>query len=268
MTINGKEFARTATKISWQNKKKNATRKEAISPFQELEDIDLDKQFVENDNECFWLSSSASSSSPSSFFREYKLSSSLRPSVDDSLISWLSTLADSYLHLDNAEKNKEKNSVTSIQEVSDSENSKFSSDSESYANSDGVDLEDFRAEEPLFWPSESKSDWSSPETWRCFSMSPRKGSTCDSKRRSLEFGSGLSECSSKKVKKMIDFEGLRLENSRKVDEELSICVCSDLLEDNIGEESIETVMGLEEFDGHEGVEYEFNDDVFSVDDEL
>ncbi|XP_065866415.1 uncharacterized protein [Euphorbia lathyris] len=254
--------ARTARKTKRKKTKNGLNRKE--------EDIDFDKQFLDNDDDCFWLSSSSASSS--SFFGEYELFSSLRLFVEDWLISWLSTLADTYLHLDNAAM-KKKNSETDFQTVSDSENSMFSSDytesyecrsknssnkdgNSEYSNSDGVDLDDFRAEEPLFWPSDSQSDWSSHETWDCFSMSPRKGLTSSDSRRisSLQFGSASS----------------RLGNWRKVDEEmeeeLSKCVYTDLLED--GEVSIERVMGLGEFDGHEGVEYEFNDYVFSMDDDL
>ncbi|XP_065868859.1 uncharacterized protein [Euphorbia lathyris] len=254
--------ARTARKTPKTETTENSlNRKEApaaaVSPLEE-EDIDLNKQFIEEDN-CFWLSS-PSPSSPSSFFQEYNLSSSLRLTVDDWLISWLSTLADTYLHLDNSGmKKKNNNSETDFQEVSDSENSKFSSDEDGnseYSYSDGVDLEDFRAEEPLFWPSDSKSDWNSPEIWNCFSMSPRKGlATSDSSTGESKFG--VLKFDSRRRSLEFHREASRLGNLTKIDEEIVI-----------EEESIETVMGLGEFDGHEGVEYEFNEDVFSMDDDV
>ncbi|KAJ8774841.1 hypothetical protein K2173_018100 [Erythroxylum novogranatense] len=70
----------------------------------EEEDADVHSQICEGtstDGKAFlWLSSDCSSTS--TFFQEHGLSTSLHLSVDKWLISWLSTLADSYLHLDKA----------------------------------------------------------------------------------------------------------------------------------------------------------------------
>ncbi|ESW22415.1 hypothetical protein PHAVU_005G152200 [Phaseolus vulgaris] len=87
--------------------------------------------------------------------------------------------------------------------------------------------ENFSADEPLFWPLEGKVNWNSEETWSSF---------CTSPRRRFALNSGV--CS---VNKKEYFA--------------------------LGEEvPIETLMGLKEFDGHEGLllDSEFND-VFVVD---
>ncbi|CAK7322594.1 unnamed protein product [Dovyalis caffra] len=80
------------------------TRKKAAEVVElvEQEEIDLDEQIRKErcSTDCMWLTSD--SSSPSYFFEEYRLSTSLHPTVDEWLISWLSTLANSYVHLDGA----------------------------------------------------------------------------------------------------------------------------------------------------------------------
>ncbi|TXG72854.1 hypothetical protein EZV62_001433 [Acer yangbiense] len=66
------------------------------------EDVDLEQLDTDgclDDRDCMWLSSDCSSST--SFFEEHKLSGPFHLVADDCLISRLSTLADSYLRLDN-----------------------------------------------------------------------------------------------------------------------------------------------------------------------
>ncbi|KAJ4840375.1 hypothetical protein Tsubulata_021391 [Turnera subulata] len=437
-----------------------------VSPVLPVEDeIDLDKQLDNtrdfDDNESMWLSSDASS--PSSFFREYRLSAPLHQSTNEWLGYWLSTLADSFLYLDKArnlsdetrmnarkketlalrERNilaenirheerslhllpemvkdgvlnspvtcsesatsssvscsiSSENSLTPASTISgsgsscsssqisdlermsflaplvnlDREESRWISDVEfelkslessflsptcrsswssdrsststsAISKSNGVgdehsqldifskrdsseaeDLQDLSVDEqPLFWPFERKLNWSSEETWKCFAMSPRKGTSVqgtpicttsnpvasnsdgakqDSKRgcrRKLVFGSSSA------ASKVLAWKQRSINNSnRKIHsapsrlrkatnitmETVPVKVGNDvkeaaddkipiseldsmdrsLLEDDITskpELPIETLMGLGEFDGHEGVDSEFNEDIFSLDDSL
>ncbi|XP_025015611.2 uncharacterized protein LOC8273715 [Ricinus communis] len=194
-------------------------------------------------------------------------------------------------------------------------------------SSDSLHLEDFSTDEPLFWPSECKRDWSSEETWKFFSMSPRKYTTelgmprktcsksaeskfhvlkMDSRkdcRRRLDFSSvsivavkmlehkqRSNTNYSKKIKPASSTTPSRLrrstEHSAKIvpiemeddikqakNREVAVaklnCIHVDLLQDDIisnEELPIETLLGLGEFDGHEGVDSEFNEDVFTLDD--
>ncbi|KAL5784004.1 hypothetical protein ACOSQ2_006396 [Xanthoceras sorbifolium] len=77
-------------------------KKGAIShPLSVEEDVDLEQLDTDrclDDRECMWLSSDCSS--PSSFFEEHSLSGPFHLVADDWLISWLYTLANSYLYLD------------------------------------------------------------------------------------------------------------------------------------------------------------------------
>ncbi|GAV90072.1 hypothetical protein CFOL_v3_33481 [Cephalotus follicularis] len=74
----------------------------AVFPPSVEEDVDLGKLFGKeeclDDKDSMWLSSDCTSLS--SFFEEYRLSGPFHRFVDDWLVSWLSTLADSYLKLD------------------------------------------------------------------------------------------------------------------------------------------------------------------------
>ncbi|KAJ9178586.1 hypothetical protein P3X46_010460 [Hevea brasiliensis] len=187
-----------------------------------------------------------------------------------------------------------------------------------------VDLEDFDTDEPLFWPSQWKQDWNCEDTWKCFSMSPRKCMTkpgslqetssklvkskfqvtkMDTKegcRKRLEFSKGSTastllewkqrsknNCikkinsapsglrkSNKISMKIVPMEmenDLKERKDREVPIPQSNCSDRDFLEDDItknGELPIETLLGLGEFDGHEGVDSEFNEDTFSLDESL
>ncbi|XP_050213223.1 uncharacterized protein LOC126664736 [Mercurialis annua] len=347
------------------------------------EDIDLDKRLVQeicsDQNECMWLSSAGPS--PSLFFRDYQLSSSLHLSVDQ----WLSTLADSYLYLDQVINPEEENrsalvtndkdasdfSITNSDSVRfslsqcgevlsssdksltpcstifdfdrststtsstsfltdldrtsflvslvnlDSEDSELISDTEpeidclspdfpspscrssAYTSSDSVDLENFDTDEPIFWPSEWKHDWNPEETWKCFSMSPRKYDTAlvkpaqstiskptksklrvpslDSRkgcRRRLDFGPAPTAASKILERKRRGNTKIKPANattpSRLRKTRVKLEMEDDTKEGKHSEEvafelAIESVIGLEEFDGHEGVESDFNEDVFCLD---
>ncbi|GMN52483.1 hypothetical protein TIFTF001_021618 [Ficus carica] len=166
------------------------------------------------------------------------------------------------------------------------------------------DLEYYTDQEPLFWPFEKKLDWNSPEeNWRFFTMSPRKN-TIETFQRSTsdepfelglsqrwKLGAAAEELRGRKNKGVcncrVSSSPSRLGRETKNDNEkvlpseekndkLSTAVeKSDKLEEEFfatkeEEEvfSIEKLLGLDAFDGHEGVEYEFNQHDFSFDDSL
>ncbi|XP_017974573.1 PREDICTED: uncharacterized protein LOC18602544 [Theobroma cacao] len=196
--------------------------------------------------------------------------------------------------------------------------------------SEAENVEDFSADEPLFWPFDRKIDWNSEETWEYFSMSPRKeiikvttsegtsprsidselnnrnvyppnrcrrklalksGSTaskilelnrgnkgCDSSssgrvKRGNAMPSRLREStndSAKIVPLDIDNQILPLKVG-EVPTTKSILTGRNFWEDEFSsneELSIEAVLGLGEFDGHEGIDSEFNEGVFFLDEAL
>ena len=188
-----------------------------------------------------------------------------------------------------------------------------SSESRSEIALETLEFEDLDTEsEPLFWPLEKKFSWSSDqETWRCFTMSPRKEdeasqSSCDAfelrveEREKPVFGLGSEastimerrlrnkaiatsipsrlSISSKSGAKIAKFETETNEiprDSKASDGLFPLnlpCYVLDggLLEEEFKQEelSIELLLGLGEFDGHEGVDIEFNQYDFSLDDSL
>ncbi|KAK7335830.1 hypothetical protein VNO80_27901 [Phaseolus coccineus] len=99
--------------------------------------------------------------------------------------------------------------------------------------------EKFSADEPLFWPLEGKVNWNSEETWSSFCTSPRRRFALNSRASR----SKRKECNEEKGS-----EGLCSVNKKEYFA--------------LGEElPIETLVGLKEFDGHEGLllDSEFND---------
>ncbi|KAM2711410.1 hypothetical protein EV1_031530 [Malus domestica] len=112
--------------------------------------------------------------------------------------------------------------------------------------SEAEDLEDLTTtDEPLFWPFERKTDRNSEETWNYFSMSPRKG---------------MSSKIMKLKQKYKETENGKFHVSEPVG------VVNDRIEEDFAskEVPIEMFLGLTEFDGHEGVDSEFNEDDFSL----
>ncbi|KAJ6677674.1 T20M3.17 PROTEIN [Salix viminalis] len=101
----GTERKSTVSKIGKMGpvcKARNKTA-EVVTEIVEQEEIDLDEQIgkeICSDDHCMWLTSD--SSSPTGFFDEDRLSSSLHVSVDEWMISWSSTLAKSDVNLDKA----------------------------------------------------------------------------------------------------------------------------------------------------------------------
>ncbi|KAJ6917409.1 hypothetical protein NC652_019690 [Populus alba x Populus x berolinensis] len=176
------------------------------------------------------------------------------------------------------------------------------------SSSEAEVLKDFNTDGPLFWPFDKKLDWNSEEDWKCFAMSPRKdmlklsispqrissksvemkfhGSRVDSKmvcRRRLVFSSGSAASnilekkqgrdnngSTKKMNSMPSTLKKSVKDGRiptpKVDSGNTNFSQDDFASNK--KLPIEILLGLDEFDGHEGVDSEFNEGVFSLDDSL
>lgn len=194
--------------------------------------------------------------SPSSFFKE-------RNGSDEWLVSWLSTMASASTDLD------------SSSQASEAEN-----------------IEDLNGDEPIFWPFERKIDWKSEETWKHFTMSPRKdiikvtaleetintnknlqkpkqgSKDCHNGGRKIRKGNTMPSRLRESTKVSAKIVPLNIENqilALKVEEDDimgSISTCRNLWKDDFtsnGDVPIEKVVGLGEFDGHEGIDSDFNE---------
>ncbi|PON74895.1 hypothetical protein PanWU01x14_046120 [Parasponia andersonii] len=177
--------------------------------------------------------------------------------------------------------------------------------------------DDFDFDGPLFWPLERKFDWNSKETWRCFTMSPRKNiktvfpsSTTDDhhdphnfelslhqrERPHFKLGSAASNKIMERRQKNDNVTNSPSRFSRATKNNNSVKIVpleteNDIIvesrsgkkspvvkkSDNLGwnyflredsgskaELPIEMLLGLDEFDGREGVDSEFNQDDFSL----
>ncbi|KHN30106.1 hypothetical protein glysoja_010484 [Glycine soja] len=133
----------------------------------------------------------------------------------------------------------------------------------------GNSEEEFSADEPLFWPFEGKLNWNSEEPWSSFCTSPRR--RFDSKSTT----SRIKGCDKKKGNEalcIVNYETSKLsmwaKSSAKIVPLLE-CEHFDSNKDQLllGKEyfdlcqelTIETLVGLKEFDGHEGLDSEFDD---------
>lgn len=167
--------------------------------------------------------------------------------------------------------------------------------------SEAENIENLNGDEPIFWPLERKIDWKSEETWKHFSMSPRKDiikvtaleETINMKKNLQKPKQGSKDCHNGgcKIRKGNTMPS-RLRESPKVSEKIvplniesqilalkveegatmgSISTCRNLWEDDFtsnGDVPIEKVLGLGEFDGHEGIDSYFNEGVFLLDEAL
>lgn len=168
-------------------------------------------------------------------------------------------------------------------------------------SSDVGDLEELDSDDPIFWPFERKVDWNS---WDSFSMSPRKDiyklktlvgtssiemrlddkkndqkKVCTCKRR-LEFSAAaaVSKIMERKrsSRRRINPVPSRLNKSTKIvplDEPTDQVVSEvgwDFLEQDFGKQQvpIESLLGLDEFNGSEGIDSNLNEDVFFLDESL
>ncbi|TYI91813.1 hypothetical protein E1A91_D02G020800v1 [Gossypium mustelinum] len=151
--------------------------------------------------------------------------------------------------------------------------------------SEAENIEDLNGDEPIFWPFERKIDWKSEETWKHFTMSPRKDiikvtaleETINTNKNLQKPKQGSKDCHNELTKVSAKIVPLNIENqilALKVEEDDtmgSISTCRNLWEDDFtsnGDVPIEKVVGLGEFDGHEGIDSDFNEGVFLLDEAL
>ncbi|KAG4979622.1 hypothetical protein AAZX31_12G051100 [Glycine max] len=165
------------------------------------------------------------------------------------------------------------------------------------------DMQEFNVDEPLFWPFEAKLNWNySEESWSPFCISPRKRVVFGSRsmtsriKESKHKDPGI-ECSVTSEPSRITMSSkgsAEIVNSELNDEKVVLKSREDgnklIFVDNLNEDHepnydlqlargdfsldqepeipIETLVGLKEFDGHEGLDSEFNGDVFMLEDSL
>jgi hypothetical protein len=107
------------------------------------------------------------------------------------------------------------------------------------------DIEEFNGDEPLFWPFEGEFNWDSDES-----------SFCNSPRKRLVFDSGSKTSMMKRCE-------------QKGDEDFDSDMDIPLEYFDLDQEfAIETMVGLNEFDGHEGLDSEFISDDFMLEESL
>ncbi|TYJ44923.1 hypothetical protein E1A91_A02G019100v1 [Gossypium mustelinum] len=167
--------------------------------------------------------------------------------------------------------------------------------------SEAENIEDLNGDEPIFWPFERKIDWKSEETWKHFTMSPRKdiikvtaleetvntnknlqkpkqgSKDCHNGGHKIREGNTMPSRLRESTKVSAKIVPLNIENqilALKVEEDDimgSISTCRNLWKDDFtsnGDVPIEKVVGLGEFDGHEGIDSDFNEGVFLLDEAL
>ncbi|KAI3688381.1 hypothetical protein L1987_82093 [Smallanthus sonchifolius] len=190
-------------------------------------------------------------------------------------------------------------SVSSFTDSSD-EHSLFSSSSSSDHSSEIMDLEEINTDQPLFWPFNPASDWCSEykwdffmspckkagnseadfedttiktpsSEWDLFIMSPEISSETHGNvnlekgcNRRLEFSIDSTDVA--KSRNVVATEQPGVDRLTKKDVGKQKILLEDLLlVDKLHVEGVlEQVLGLGEFDGHEGIESEFNKDDFSL----
>ncbi|KAJ6289409.1 hypothetical protein OIU76_025265 [Salix suchowensis] len=152
------------------------------------------------------------------------------------------------------------------------------------SSSEAEVLKDSNTDGPLFWPFDKKLEWDSEEDWKCFAMSPRKDMpqlSISPRRGGLKSGvqektclqlrSGSAKYSGEETKKGNDHRSAKKMNSTQSRLKKSVKdgkvstpkVDSDDVASN-KKLPIEMLLGLDEFDGHEGVDSGFNEAVFSL----
>ncbi|XP_024985293.1 suppressor protein SRP40-like [Cynara cardunculus var. scolymus] len=191
-------------------------------------------------------------------------------------------------------KTSTKNLQLSASSVIDTSNkqSLFSSSSSDDA-SEVMTIDDTRTKTPVFWPSSYLSEWDSDTKWDFFVMSPRKdiykvgkspntspdtfklrvrnGNTNSEKScsRRLEFSTNSNEVDTSEITKTAgvgneeDTSEIKI-SIRKPAGKHKIILEDLLLVEKLSVQGVEDVLGLREFDGHEGIESKFNKDGFSI----
>ncbi|KAG4973925.1 hypothetical protein JHK87_030746 [Glycine soja] len=166
------------------------------------------------------------------------------------------------------------------------------------------DMQEFNADEPLFWPFEGKFNWNYSEESRSpFCISPRKKVVFGSRSMTSRIEESKrkddgSECSvtSEPSRIVMPSKGSALVVNSELNDEKVVLKSRDgnklIFVDNLNEDHgpnyellplargdfsldqepeipIEALVGLKEFDGHEGLDSEFNgDDVFMLEESL
>ncbi|CAA7026475.1 unnamed protein product [Microthlaspi erraticum] len=165
-----------------------------------------------DDSDSIWLSSDCAS--PTSLLEEPRLSVTFRFNVDESVVSWLSNLANTSLSLNHHQEpsstidrcriprntkdhseNIQKKACAPNSTVSDSNTQSSQGKRVSFSPSSGTEFESENlspstslaheksedskkssnvADEPLFWPYEQRFDWTPEDILKHFSMSPRR----------------------------------------------------------------------------------------------
>ncbi|KAJ0806721.1 hypothetical protein HanPI659440_Chr02g0092501 [Helianthus annuus] len=201
---------------------------------------------------------------------------------DEEVVLWLKNESECCSQtLDNRSKSKSKSKFAYLTDSSD-EQSLFSSSSSSDHSSEVMDLEEISTDKPLFWPLNSASDWCSETKWDYFIMSPRKdiyklgmspkttyNREPHSKQgcnRRLVFGTDSKSSSNMTSSANVAATEQEVDHLTKPSVSKHKIVLEDLLlVDKLNAEGvIEQVLGLGEFDGHEGIEDEFDEDDFSL----
>ncbi|MED6206001.1 hypothetical protein PIB30_022891 [Stylosanthes scabra] len=144
---------------------------------------------------------------------------------------------------------------------------------------EAANMDEFSYDEPLFWPFEGKQCWNSEDSWSSFCSSPRKKLVFDS-GSTTSSSMNMSKRSAKivpvdceddnavmKGKKALNDRHLSLTKILFNEDDLNASSNKDLFSRDLcalDEEllPIEKVIGLKEFDGHEGLDSEFNCDAF------
>ncbi|KAL4292437.1 hypothetical protein HN51_042758 [Arachis hypogaea] len=143
---------------------------------------------------------------------------------------------------------------------------------------EGANMDEFSYDEPLFWPFEGKQSWNSEDSLSSFCSSPRKkfvfdsGSTASSSLKTSKRSAKIVpvDCEDDNVvmkgKEVLNDKHLSLTKILFDEDDLNASSNKDLFGREfcaLDEElPIETLVGLKEFDGHEGVDSEFNCDSF------
>ncbi|OIW08966.1 hypothetical protein TanjilG_05942 [Lupinus angustifolius] len=148
-----------------------------------------------------------------------------------------------------------------------------------------VQTEEFFGDEPLFWPFEEKLNWNYEKPWTSFCSSPRKRLVSEATSSPTPM---IKECKQKINDALCSVKSTWSKSSAKIVVPLE---CEDHLNKTFLNENfasnfndlplgleylamdqvlpIEALMGLKEFDGHEGLDTEFyGDNVFMLDKSL
>lgn len=125
------------------------------------------------------------------------------------------------------------------------------------------------ADEPLFWPFEEEFDRNFEESWSSFPVSPRKHIKSEPSRpttRILSESSGKNAALVKRgVPRMKAVSVTKKSPKKNVVSKVEVAKERGYFAVD-QELPIETLVGLEEFDGHEGIDAEFKGDIFMLDD--